>query len=69
MVIFHGYVSLPEATSNGFSLWLWLTDIANWKPWPIEIDGLPNSKMVIFQKMTEFVSWDDEWNSQLNGKS
>ena len=25
MAIFHGYVSLPEGTSNGFSLWLWLT--------------------------------------------
>ena len=33
------------------------------------IDGLPNLKMVIFQKMMEFVSWDDEGNSQLNGKS
>ena len=30
------------------SLWLWLTDIAMVKPWPIEIDGFPNWKMVIY---------------------
>ena len=28
----------------------WLFDIANWKPWPIEIDGLPFLTMVIFKK-------------------
>ena len=25
-----------------------MTNIANWKPWPIEIDGLPIKSMVMF---------------------
>ena len=37
--IFHSYVKLPEGKRLHF---------ANWKPWSIEIDGLPFLKRVIF---------------------
>ena len=43
---------IEEGTTDGlvyFSYYpLVMTNTSPWKPWPIEIDGLPSYKMVIF---------------------